>query len=258
MNQKERTPCTKTLKIIISPAKKMNEEDILPPENLPVFLEKTESLLAQMQKMSLSELQEMWKCNDKIALENYERIASMNLRERLTPAILAYEGIQYKYMAPAVFDESAYAYLQSHLYILSGFYGVLRPFDGVTPYRLEMQARFHRKELDSMYDFWGSAIAGEVLEDCSLLVNLASKEYSRAVLKYLPAEIPCITCVFGELIDGKVKEKGTYAKMARGEMVRFMAERKAETQEDLRNFDRLGYHFVEEYSDEQNLVFLKA
>ncbi len=245
------------LKIIISPAKKMNEQDILPPENLPVFLEKTKFLLEQMRKMSLSELQDMWKCNDKIAMENYERITSMNLRERLTPAILAYEGIQYKYMAPAVFDESAYAYLQSHLYILSGFYGALRPFDGVTPYRLEMQARFHQEKLDSLYDFWGGAIADTVLEECSLLVNLASKEYSRAVLKYLPGNLSCVTCVFGELINGKVKEKGTYAKMARGEMVRFMAEQKVEDAAGLKSFDRLGYHFAETYSDEQTLVFLK-
>lgn len=245
------------LKIIISPAKKMNEADILPPEGLPVFLEQTEYLLEQMKQMTLSELQEMWKCNDKIAMENYERITSMNLRERLTPAILAYEGIQYKYMAPAVFDESAYDYLQSHLYILSGFYGALRPFDGVTPYRLEMQARFHKKELDSLYDFWGGAIAGEVFDGCSLLVNLASKEYSKAVLKYLPEDISCVTCVFGELTCGKVKEKGTYAKMARGEMVRFMAEQKVEKAEGLKSFDRLGYHFAGEYSDERKLVFLK-
>ena len=246
------------LQIIISPAKKMNETDILPPEGLPHFLDQTEYLLGQMKQMTPSELQEMWKCNDKIALENVERITSMNLRERLTPAILAYEGIQYKYMAPAVFDEKAYRYLQNHLYILSGFYGALRPFDGVTPYRLEMQARFHRQDLDSLYDFWGDAIAGEVLAGCSLLVNLASKEYSKAVLKYLPENISCVTCVFGELIDGKVKEKGTYAKMARGEMVRFMAEQKAETAEKLKGFDRLGYRFAEMYSDEKNLVFLKA
>ena len=245
------------LKIIISPAKKMKEEEILPPEGLPIFLEKTEFLLSQMKQMSLSELQKMWKCNDKIALDNYERMNSMNLRERLTPAILAYEGIQYKYMAPAVFDESAYAYLQNHLYILSGFYGALRPFDGITPYRLEMQARFHKKDLDSLYHFWDGVIADAVSAECSLLVNLASKEYSRAVLKYMPEEICCISCVFGELIDGRVKEKGTYAKMARGEMVRFMAEQKVETVEELKNFERLGYHFTKDYSNEKKLVFLK-
>lgn len=250
-NQKNR------IKIIISPAKKMKETDVLPPESTPVFLSRTEHLLSYMKKMSLPQLQTVWKCNDKIAQENFERIAGMDLRERLSPAILTYEGIQYKYMAPAVFDEEAYAYLQEHLYILSGFYGAVKPFDGVTPYRLEMQARFGRPELDSLYDYWGESIADEVLRDCGLLINLASKEYSRVVLRYLPEEIPCVTCVFGEIIDGKVKEKGTYAKMARGEMVRFMAEQKVETAEGLKVFEGLGYRFAGEYSDEETFVFLK-
>ncbi|MDD7114367.1 MAG: peroxide stress protein YaaA [Lachnospiraceae bacterium] len=247
----------KNLKIIISPAKKMKERgDLLPHASLPVFLEKTEYLLKFMRDMDFEQLQSLWKCNDKIAQENFERIRDMDMRKRLTPAILAYEGIQYKYMSPAVFDEAAYRYLENHLYILSGFYGALRPFDGVTPYRLEMQARFHRDELDSLYDFWGISIAEQVFDGCSGMVNLASKEYSKCVTKYLPGDLPCVTCVFGELINGKVKEKGTYAKMARGEMVRFMAEEKIEELEGLKKFDRQGYHYAKEWSDEKTYVFL--
>ena len=247
------------MKLIISPAKKMvAKEDFIPWQDLPVFLENARVLMDYIRSLSLSQAKALWSCNESLAGLNYRRFQEMDLEHNLTPAILAYEGIQYKYMAPAVFDEKAYRYLQNHLYILSGFYGALRPFDGATPYRLEMQARFHRQDLDPLYDFWGDAIAGEVLAGCSLLVNLASKEYSKAVLKYLPENISCVTCVFGELIDGKVKEKGTYAKMARGEMVRFMAEQKAETAEKLKGFDRLGYRFAEMYSDEKNLVFLKA
>ena len=248
----------KTLKIIISPAKKMNEQgDLLPHTSLPVFLDKTQYLLQCMREMDYEQLQNLWKCNDKIAQQNFERIRNMDLNRRLTPAILAYEGIQYKYMSPAVFDEQSYAYLDNHLYILSGFYGALRPFDGVTPYRLEMQTRFHRKDLDSLYDFWGESIANQVFAGCSGMVNLASKEYSKCVTKYLPTDIPCVTCVFGELIDGKLKEKGTYAKMARGSMVRFMAEKKIEQLEELKNFDEQGYHFAAEWSDEENYVFLR-
>lgn len=248
----------KTLKIIISPAKKMNERgDLLPHTSLPVFLDETRYLLQYMRDMDYEQLQTLWKCNDKIAWEDFERIRNMDLNKRLTPAILAYEGIQYKYMSPAVFDEQSYDYLDNHLYILSGFYGALRPFDGVTPYRLEMQARFHGEELNSLYDFWGKKIAGQVFAGCSGLVNLASKEYSRCVTKYLPKRMPCVTCVFGELIDGRVKEKGTYAKMARGGMIRFMAEKKVESMEELKNFEEQGYHFAGEWSDEKTFVFLK-
>ena len=118
------------LKMIISPAKKMKEKEILAATGQPRYLEETKKLLAVMQTMSEKELQTLWKCNDAIAEENYRRIQQMNLQHAYTPAILAYEGIQYKYMAPAVFEEKAYAYLQEHLYILSGFYGALKPVTG--------------------------------------------------------------------------------------------------------------------------------
>ena len=248
----------KRIRIIISPAKKMEvRNDILPNVGMPPFLEKTEELLNYMKSLDYGQLKEVWKCNDKIAAQNYERVRRMDLRSNLTPAILAYEGIQYKYMGPAVFQRDAYEYLEEHLYILSGFYGALKPFDGVTPYRLEMQARFGQDFLDRLYDFWGSGIAELVLSDCAVLVNLASREYSKCITGYLPADIPCVTCVFGEWVNGKVKEKGTYAKMARGEMVRFMAEERIEQAEGIKAFNRLGYHFEEELSDAEKYIFIK-
>ena len=246
----------KTIQIIISPAKKMEvRNDLLPPVGLPVYIEKTQQLLQYMKSLDYGELKAVWKCNDKIAEQNYERIRHMKLDCNLIPAILSYEGIQYKYMAPAVFEEKAYRYLEKHLYILSGFYGALRPFDGVTPYRLEMQARFHDKKLDSLYDFWGRELAELVLKDCSLLVNLASKEYSKCIEKYLTPHDRYITINFYEKSGDKLVSKGTYAKMARGEMVRFMAEREIENPEEIRKFDRLGYTFRRDLSSESEYVF---
>ena len=129
--------------VIISPAKKMNvDTDNLAWKDLPMFLESTEELCSRMQNMSYDKLKKLWKCNDQIASLNMDRLQHMDLRNRLTPAILSYEGIQYQYMAPRVFTDREFAYVQEHLRILSGFYGVLKPFDGVTPYRLEMQAKF--------------------------------------------------------------------------------------------------------------------
>ena len=141
------------MKIIISPAKKMNmDTDTLAPESLPVFLEKTEELLAWMRQLSRQEAKELWRCNDRIADQNYQRFQEMNLRKNLTPAVISYEGIQYQYMAPVVFEERQMEYIRDHLKILSGFYGVLRPFDGVVPYRLEMQAK--ASEAGDLYRFW--------------------------------------------------------------------------------------------------------
>ena len=163
------------MRIIISPAKKMRvDTDSLVWRELPVFLEKTEELLERLKGMTEPELQKLWKCNDKIARQNVERIRTMELRSVLTPAILAYEGIQYQYMAPAVFTDTEWEYVQEHLRILSGFYGVLRPFDGITPYRLEMQAKLQIGDARDLYGFWGDAIAKNVISETDCVLNLAS------------------------------------------------------------------------------------
>ena len=127
------------MRIIISPAKKMNvDEDTLEYMDLPVFLKDACRIMNWMKSLNLEEAKALWGCNDKLAEQNFERFQNMDLNRRLTPAILSYEGIQYQYMAPAVFEDRMLSYVQEHLRILSGFYGVLRPMDGVTPYRLEM------------------------------------------------------------------------------------------------------------------------
>ena len=147
----------------------------------------------------------------------------MDLTKNLTPALLAYDGIQYTYMAPAVFEDGQFDYVQEHLRILSGFYGVVKPLDGVVPYRLEMQAKAAVSGHKNLYDFWGDSLYQEVMDESGILINLASKEYSKCIEKYLRPEDRYITCIFGELEGGRVVQKGVYAKMARGEMVRFMA-----------------------------------
>ena len=130
------------MKIIISPAKKMNiNTDDMEVKTSPIFLERAIVLMEWIRGMSYEEAKKLWGCNDKIAALNYERFQTMDLKRGLTPALLAYEGIQYQYMAPHVFEYDQWDYVEDHLRILSGFYGILRPLDGVVPYRLEMQAK---------------------------------------------------------------------------------------------------------------------
>lgn len=246
------------MRIIISPAKKMNvDTDSLPWHDLPAFLPKTEELCKILQGMPYDELKKLWKCNDAIANLNMDRLADMDLHTRLTPAILSYEGIQYQYMAPGVFTDAELDYIQEHLRILSGFYGVLKPFDGVTPYRLEMQAKLQVDGQKDLYEYWGSKLAEHLFCETDCIVNLASKEYSVCISKYLPETIRFITCIFGEEKDGKVLEKGTMCKMARGEMVRFMAQNQIRAPEAIKGFDRLNYHFDETRSDEKTFVFVR-
>ena len=246
------------MRIILSPAKKMKvDTDSFPYRNLPEFLTSTEELRRKMQSMSYEELKKLWKCNDQIAQLNVRRLGDMDLRKGLTPALLAYEGIQYQYMAPGVFTDGEYAYIQEHLRILSGFYGVLKPFDGVTPYRLEMQAKLNIGQYKDLYAYWGDRLAKALFAETGCILNLASKEYSICISKYLPAPVRFITCVFGEEKNGKVIEKGTMYKMARGEMVRFMAQNQIQTPEQTRSFDRLNYRFDGVRSDESTYVFLR-
>ena len=245
------------MRIIIAPAKKMNADtDSLNWVDLPAFLPRTQRLLDKLRGMDYDGLKKLWKCNEQIALLNAQRLEDMDLRRGLTPAILAYEGIAFQYMAPGVFTESEFVYVQEHLRILSGFYGMLKPFDGVVPYRLEMQAKLSVDGSRDLYAFWGDGIARRLFEETDCIVNLASKEYSVCVSKYLPESVRMITCVFGEEKDGRIVEKGTMCKMARGEMVRFMAERGIETPEEIKAFDRLNYRFSPERSDENTFVFV--
>lgn len=246
------------MRIIISPAKKMKiDTDSLEHYQLPEFIKNTEILLAYLKELSYEKLKSIWNCSDKIAALNYERIGKMDLYNSLTPAIFSFEGIQYQYMAPGVFEIKELEYLETHLRILSGFYGMLRPFDGVVPYRLEMQAKLRGEDLNSLYEFWNRKLADKLFSETNCIINLASKEYSKCISKYLSKKIRFITCVFGEMIGKKVVGKGTLVKMARGEMVRYMAEKRIEAVEDIKGFNRLDYNFANHLSDENTYVFLK-
>ncbi len=231
------------------------DTDTLAYDGLPVFIDQTERILKWLRAQSPDDLQKLWGCNDKIVQQNLQRLKEMDLRKNLTPAILSYEGIAYQYMAPAVFENSSFNYVQKHLRILSGFYGVLKPMDGVTPYRLEMQAKASIDGKKDLYELWGSRLYQEVIDDSNIIINLASKEYSKCIEKYLKQDDKYITVTFGEMVKGKLVTKGTYAKMARGEMVRFMAENQIEEPQQIKRFDRLGYVYRDDLSEDAEIVF---
>lgn len=246
------------MQIIISPAKKMNmDTDILQYKQLPAFLEEAGSLLRWMRTLSFENAKKLWGCNDKIAELNYRRFQEMDLYGRLTPALISYEGIQYQYMAPEVFTQKEWDYVEKHLWILSGFYGALRPLDGVRPYRLEMQAKAEVDGAKNLYDYWGNRLYQKIKGEGQIILNLASKEYSKCIEQYLEPEDTYITCIFGEWKDGKIVQKGTLAKMARGEMVRFLAEHGIEEPQKIKKFARLGYQFSESLSSDKEYIFLK-
>ena len=254
------------LGFVISPAKKMNVVEGPPyPTTTPEHIERARRLHEALRGMTLEQAQDLWRCSDRLARANHARLAEADLGRDLTAAVLAYEGIQYQHLAASVLDEDGLAYLERHLRILSGLYGVLRPTDGVVPYRLEMQARLAmpahgtQPATRDLYAFWGDTLAASLARDFDHVVNVASVEYAKAVAPHLARMgVPVLTCLFGSVrtSDGKLVQRATEAKAARGTFVRWCAERGVSTTDDLRAFDERGYRLDATQSDEDTLVFV--
>ena len=294
--------CGYDLQVIISPAKKMRGTgedgasvgrpraacDAFAPTDIPPFPEKSARVLATLRSKTREELQTIWKVSDKLLEESCQRTDALELPASweeacgsrraalLVPAIFSYEGIQYQSLAPEVLDEPALAWLQEHLRILSALHGLVRPFDAVMPYRLEMGARLSVDGSRDLYDFWGPTLgaalagAGDVPAPSATpepvcIVNLASVEYAKAVLPYLPPDTPIVTCIFGEsLKDGRPVQRSTASKTARGSMVRWLAEQRPTDPGALRSFD-IGYRYDEPLSQQltasphrPTLVFMRT
>ena len=282
------------------------DSDAFAPRDIPPFPDKTDQILRALRAIERDQgprgLQALWGVSDRLLAENIERLHSFApimdagglddpaLARLVAPAIFSYVGIQYQNMAPGVLDERALAWLQEHLWILSGLYGCVRPFDAVQPYRLEMGAKLPVGEAKNLYTFWGDALARAVCGDpcaarpsahreagdaaspevppagdpdrgSACIVNLASVEYAKAVLPHLPKQLPVATCVFSSsLRNGKPVQKSTESKAARGTMVRWMAEVGTKDLDDVKGFD-VGFRFAPELSNEsgprQTFVFMK-
>lgn len=246
------------MKMIISPAKKMVENtEIFVGQSTPIFLDDAKKILKYLQTKDYEKLKEIWKCNDSLAKLNYQRLQDMDLENAETPAILAYTGLQYQAMAPDLFSEQGLNKVKNSLYILSGFYGLVKPFDKITPYRLEMQAKVEVEATKNLYDFWGDKIYREIFKDKEIVVNLASKEYSKVIEKYLQADDEYLTCSFKKKKGDKYVQQATAAKMARGDMVRYISENAIEDIAGLKEFKTGGYEYREDLSNQKELVFVK-
>ena len=246
--------------LVLSPAKKMNVVEGPPySEGEPRFLARTERLMAALKSLSFDEAKALWKTSDKLTALNVERLREMDLARNTTPAVLAYEGIAFQHLAAGVMDAESLSYLRDHLRILSGFYGVLAPFDSVVPYRLEMQQKLTVDGFSDLYAFWGESLMRSLSEEgFTDIVNVASVEYSRALTAHVGPEMPAITtCLFGDVRDGRLIQRSTEAKAARGTFVRWCAEQGVENLDGLRAFDERGYSYDERLSDGETLVFTR-
>ena len=245
------------MKIIISPAKKMRREEYVAPLHRPMFLKEAGELLSFLRSLSDSEMAKVWKVKGALLSSSLSSLSMLSLEDIGSPAIFSYDGIQYTYMSPSSFTDSMLEYAEKNLRIISGLYGLLKPLDGVGTYRLEMESPISIPGYGDLYSYWGGKIASSLMEDDRLLVNLASAEYSKAVLPFLPSSVTVVTPVFLDWEKGRYVSKGVYAKMERGEMVRFLSETGAETVEDIKKFSSRGYEFSHSLSSPNTLCFVR-
>ena len=235
----------------------MRREEYVAPLHRPMFLKEAGELLSFLRSLSDSEMAKVWKVKGALLSSSLSSLSMLSLEDIGSPAIFSYDGIQYTYMSPSSFTDSMLEYAEKNLRIISGLYGLLRPLDGVGTYRLEMESPISIPGYGDLYSYWGGKIASSLMEDDRLLVNLASAEYSKAVLPYLPSTVTVVTPVFLDWEKGRYVSKGVYAKMERGEMVRFLAETRAETVEEIMKFSSRGYEFSRFLSDSNTLCFVR-
>lgn len=241
------------MKIIISPAKTMHEGHG-PYSALPAFLSRTGVLLEELKEKSTAQLMNMYGCSKKIAETNAHRFAKMKLDKDLMKAIERYTGLQYRHIDYTSLDEGAKQYLEEHLRILSAFYGVLCPEDGIVSYRLDFNSRLEIGQTQNLYAFWKDYAARNLKGE--VIINLASAEYAKMIVPFVsPKDV--FTCEFGRVKDGKFRTMSTLAKSARGEMVRWMALNRIEHVEDLRCFHEMNLTYDEGLSNAHHFVFIE-
>ena len=256
---------------LLSPAKSLNEKDAVPVNlgnyySQPELIEHSQVLMKNLKAKEPIDLQELMSISDDLAQLNAKRNQDWAWSENkpftdnnAKPAGYLFDGDVYSGLNMYHMDKETAIYVNEHLGILSGLYGVLKPLDLIQPYRLEMGTKLKNERGDNLYEFWGEAVTDTINarmadSDDKVLVNLASNEYFKVIKKKaLNAEI--ITPRFEDEKNGQYKVISFYAKKARGLMVKYAADNKLTNAEQLKQFDLAGYYYVDELSDDKTWTF---
>ena len=252
----------KPMKIIISPAKKMNT---VAPDydhgifSYPIFLSEIQELITILKKYSVEDIMQLMKVSYDIAKLNWMRfqnfVQDFNTQTSV-PAIYLFQGDVYKYLDVNAFSEQELAYTQHNIRILSGLYGIIKPLDLIQPYRLEMGTKLINRHGKNLYEFWGNKIADAISQETDTIINLASKEYFTA-LSNLNPNTKVINIHFQEYRNDKYQSIGIIAKRLRGLMANYIVKNNIASTEDIKNFSSLSYSFSEKLSDKNNLFWIK-
>ena len=237
------------MKIIISPAKSFKHFDNIDTEEL-LFPEKTKILVNKIKKLSMNEIGNLNMTNDKLTEKAYYDYQEFDFRDLSNPALFSYDGLVFKQFKMEDFTDINY--LNNHVYIISALYGLLKPMTGIRDYRLY----FDNTRYD-LYDFWKDDLYKKLYEDNDLVINLASKEYSKTIRPFLKKTDKFITIDFKEVRDGKLKSVVAYMKQARGAMLREIITRKIEDVDEIKKLDINGYTYDPYNSTEKCLIFVR-
>ncbi|MET2984368.1 peroxide stress protein YaaA [Aureibaculum conchae] len=252
------------MKIVISPAKSLDFESKVPTKKYtePIFSAEAEKLSTVLKKKSAKQLSKLMNISDNLGQLNYERNQQWCLPftpENSKQAIYAFNGDVFRGLDVATIPTEKLDQLQDKLRIISGQYGLLKPLDLMQPYRLEMGTRLKIGRKNNLYQYWDNTITealNDELKENEPVINLASTEYFKAI-KPKVLKSPIITPVFKDLKNGQYKTIMTYAKLARGYMVRYIIDNDINTVEELKGFDTEGYAFDANMSSENELVFTR-
>jgi cytoplasmic iron level regulating protein YaaA (DUF328/UPF0246 family) len=248
--------------IVLSPAKSLDLDT--PPTTkqatTPAFIDRAAELIRVLKAYSPAQVGDLMSISDTLAVLNVTRYADWHPdHEQARQAVMSFDGDVYGGLDARSLKPKALAYLQDHVRILSGLYGVLRPLDRMHPYRLEMGTKLATPRGKDLYAFWGDTVTGALSEaiaahGATALVNLASEEYFRSVKPKL-LDVPVIVPVFEDWKNGKYKIISFFAKRARGMMARYAAEKGITDPQKLKKFNVDGYAFDKSVSTESEWVF---
>ncbi len=250
--------------IVISPAKTLDFETapITTDHTQAEFLKDSRKLVSELKKLAPHEVSALMKISDKLGTLNYMRFNDWKTPFTLSnakQALLAFKGDVYTGLDAESFNKQDLKFAQTHLRILSGLYGVLRPLDLIQAYRLEMGIKFENKQGKDLYEFWNTKITDQINKDIKdskskALINLASNEYFKSIhANDINAEI--IVPVFKDYSKGQYKIISFFAKKARGLMSAYIIKNKLKDPEAIKAFNLDGYKFYKSESSETNWVF---
>lgn len=252
--------------IVISPAKTLdfNNARIVNQQSAPEYTKQAKQLVTILKKQSPEELMKLMSISDKLASLNNLRfkqwIADPTI-ENGKQAVCAFKGEVYTGLNVDDWSNENFSFAQEHLRILSGLYGVLRPLDIISAYRLEMGTKLENPKGKNLYNFWGDTINKNIQKQLNtqgdnVLINLASNEYYKSVnAKKLKAEI--ITPVFKDFKNGQYKVLSFFAKKARGLMTRYIIQNELKNAEEIKHFTEEGYFYNDKLSKGNEWVFTR-